>query len=263
VDTTGRKIVFMAWGEKYIEEVFNCITKSALPDYPKILITDGQTVVDLDIPDLTVIRVEFELDGRARKAGLIDLLPHDCSSYLFLDSDTRVIGDIELGFEKAEKHGLAMALAPHYSLDYFMGFHKIMDLEEVKLSGQLQYNTGVIFFSPLNDKVIEVMELWRDLTEKYSKKHKRSDQPFFTLALEKLAFNTYTLSPSYNYRGFGELISGIVRIWHSHQDMPETINDRAHSWPARRVINGKVIYPSKLKARFRKWLPRRWKLLSG
>ena len=83
VDTTGRKIVFMAWGEKYIEEVFNCITKSALPDYPKILITDGQTVVDLDIPDLTVIRVEFELDGRARKAGLIDLLPHDCSSYLF------------------------------------------------------------------------------------------------------------------------------------------------------------------------------------
>ena len=33
-------------------------------------------------------------------------------------------------------------------------------------------------------------------------------------------FNPYTLSPSFNHCGFGELISGSIRIWHSNDPVP-------------------------------------------
>jgi hypothetical protein len=38
--------------------------------------------------------------------------------------------------------------------------------------------------------------------------------------MEMLGFNPYTLSPSFNYRAFGELISGSIRIWHSYAPVP-------------------------------------------
>jgi hypothetical protein len=47
-----------------------------------------------------------------------------------------------------------------------------------------------------------------------------SDQPYISLAMEMMGFNPYTLSPSFNCRGFGELISGSVRIWHSYNPVP-------------------------------------------
>ena len=47
-----------------------------------------------------------------------------------------------------------------------------------------------------------------------------SDQPHLSLAMEMAGFNPYTLSPSFNHRGFGELVSGDVRVWHSAADPP-------------------------------------------
>lgn len=120
-----------------------------------------------------------------------------------------------------------------------------MEAEGVRKSGQLQYNTGVIFFS-LTDETRRAFRLWRELGRKYVNSA-FSDQPFFTLAMEKSNFSPYTLSPSYNYRGFGDSISGIVRIWHSHQEMPENINQFECAWPPRRVINGRVIYPKRAR----------------
>ena len=236
---TRRAIVFLAWGPDFIAEVGDCIRGSSLPPYPRILITDTSSVVDLD--GIDVIRADFRLEGLARKAEMIDFLPAEYDSFLFLDSDTRVLQDLSLGFEKAEAHGIAASPAPHYCLDHFWGFGDVIDREGMERLGRMQYNTGVLFFS-MTDVVAEVFERWRDLSVRYSAES-HSDQPYFTLAMEQLGFNPYTLSPSYNLRGFGELISGPVRVWHSHEPLPPDLNAGANAWPPRRVHGSTIIPP--------------------
>jgi hypothetical protein len=242
MDICQRAIIFIAWGEKYIEEVRNCITKSSCIDqYDLILITDKSTHTEcLDNKIEQIIRADFGAQGLVKKAELIKYLPDIYESFLLLDSDTIVIEDIGFGFEMAEKHGLALSPAPHYSLDYFWGFGEIMKREGVNCKGQLQYNTGVVFFK--NSHIArEVLHRWMELAVKYQTEFE-NDQPFFTLALEQLSINPYTLSISYNYRGFGDAISGIVRIWHSHEDMPDNINVFNKAWPPRRAWPKKVVY---------------------
>ena len=89
-------------------------------------------------------KAPFETQGLLRKAEMVKFLPEAYDIYLFLDSDTVVIEDISLGYEKAEKFSIAVSPAPHYSLDYFGGFDKIMRLEGIPCKGQLQYNTGIL-----------------------------------------------------------------------------------------------------------------------
>ena len=82
-----------------------------------------------------------------------------------------------------------------------------------------------------------------ELGSKYGNEY-GGDQPFFTLAMEQLNFNPYTLSISYNYRGCGDGISGLVRIWHSHGKMPENINQFKVVVPLRRAWPSKLIQPN-------------------
>ncbi|MCW8922224.1 MAG: hypothetical protein OQK69_01150 [Gammaproteobacteria bacterium] len=246
MNRTDHVIIFMAWGKKYVDEVMSCIENSMLPDCDIVLITDK--VTDVEEERLNVVRVDFKLSGLARKAELLDYIPKGYKSYLFLDSDTIVISDISAGFEKAELHGIAMSPAPHYSLDWFWGFDEVMKSEGVKTSGQLQYNTGVIFFL-LNTETVEVFRKWFLLAEKYSHICE-NDQPYFSLAMEECDFNPYTLSIGYNYRGFGDAISGVVRIWHSHDKMPEDINNLECGWPPRRVVEGKMHHTKVNKGRW-------------
>ena len=70
-----------------------------------------------------------------------------------------------------------------------------------------------------------------------------NDQPLFSLALEQCRIIPYTLSIGYNYRGFGEGICGLVRIWHSYGEMPEDINKIIPEWPLRKASPGRIAYP--------------------
>lgn len=239
-------VVFLAWGEKHLREVESCVKQSkAIKGYDHILITDGNTDVKILTCNFTeVIKASFETEGLLRKAELINFLPDNYCSYLFLDSDTVVIDDISLGFQKAERFDIAVSPAPHYSLDYFWGFDQIMNLEGIDCRGQLQYNTGVIFFK--NSQMTKsIFMRWRELALRYQNKF-MNDQPFFTLAMEELDFNPYTLSISYNYRGFGDAISGIVRIWHSRGKLPAKINTFKKAWPPRRAWPSKVAFPNEI-----------------
>lgn len=232
--TKQRAVVFMAWGNQFVQEVESCVRKSkALQEYDLILITDEDTNLDIiQCKFSEIITASFKTKGHLRKSELTDVLPDGYDTYLFLDSDTTVIDDISLGFVKAEEFGIAMSPAPHYSLDHFWGFDQIMKHEGVDCRGQLQYNTGVIFFK-YSLLVKSVFRRWMDLAIKYQQEF-TNDQPFLSLAMEELGFNPYTLSISYNYRGFGDAISGIVRIWHSHEEMPAQINMFEEAWPPRR-----------------------------
>ncbi len=234
-------VIFLAWGERFIKEVCSCISSSEtyLEGYDLVLITDENTKTN-EVEQLVnkVIRVKFKQQGHLRKTELHKHLPEEYSGFLFLDSDTVVIGDISLGFKKAKIHGIAACPAPHYSLDAFWGFNHIMAKEGMPTNGQLLYNSGVIFFNS-SQKVKEVFIKWGILGQLYQEDFKM-DQPFFTLAMEELKFNPYTLSISYNYRGYGDSISGDVRIWHSHGNMPKNINNYLKTWPLRRAWPGKV-----------------------
>lgn len=233
-------ILFLAWGERFIAEVCACIERSRpfIKDYDLILITDKDSTTDQVEPYLThLIRAEFKYSGLFRKTEILKFLPNYYDSYLFLDSDTVVIQDISLGFIKSDSHGIAVCPAPHYSLEAFWGFDQVMERAGVSRLGQLQYNTGVIFFRNCAE-VREVFEKWGSLASEHS--YFENDQPFFTLAAEILRFNPYILSISFNYRGFGDAISGDVRIWHSHGEMPPNINEYSVAWPPRRAWSSKV-----------------------
>lgn len=215
----NRAIVFFAWGADYVERVAACISESRLPDYPIVVVTDTTTSTSCLPRDIEVVRLAFELSGKAKKAEFFGRVPEKIGTVLFLDADTRVIDDVSLGFEKAEKHGIAIAPAPHYSLADFRDFRQIMIEEGVTPLGQMIYNTGVIFAKPHRPDVRAAFDRTLALAQKYREKP-WNEQPYLSLAMELLNFNPYTLSSSFNHRGFGELISGSIRIWHSYESLP-------------------------------------------
>ena len=216
---TDRTIIFFAWGAEWIQRVAECIRESRLPDYPVFVVTDTATNTSSLPKNVEIVRLVFGLFGKARKAEFFAHLPEKIGTALFIDADTRVVDDISLGFEKAEKHGIAIAPAPHYSLADFRDFRQIMVVEGVPPLGQMIYNTGVIFAVPHRPEVRAVFDLTLKLAQKYQDKV-WNEQPYLTLAMELLGFNPYTLSPSFNHRAFGELISGPIRIWHSYEPLP-------------------------------------------
>ena len=248
-----RAIIFMAWGETFVREVENCIGRSNWgADFDVILLTDEATSIGKMQEKLTgVVRCDFRMSGYLRKTEMMRYVPDGYDSFLFLDSDTVVVEDISLGFEMAERFQIAMSPAPHYSLESFWGFDRIMRAEGVRCAGQMQYNTGVIFFQKC-PAVAAVFARWEELAVKHGADYK-VDQPFFTLAMEQLEFNPYTLSISFNYRGFGDAISGLLRIWHSHGEMPQGINTFKRSWPPRRAWPSKLVFPYDHNRPWMKW----------
>ncbi len=122
--------------------------------------------------------------------------------------------------------------------------------EGITPKGQMQYNSGVIFFS-FRDEVVRVFKKWNELAEKYKL---RWDQPLLTLAMELLDFRPYVLSLNYNYRGMGVPIIGNVRIWHTPHEPPAELNDQPGWWPMRYFVNGKFYRPGYRKWKFKQHL---------
>lgn len=214
-----RAILFIVWGERHVEAVARCIGESRLPPYPVVVITDETTRTDALPEGVEVFRRGFAYPGKERKAEALAALPPHLGTVLFLDSDTRVIGDVSLGFDKAERHGVAMAPAVHYSLADFRSFGRVMEREGVRPRGQMVYNSGVLFLDWRAPRVRALFAAALTLLRK-DVEAPWGDQTYISLAMEMAEFNPYTLSPSFNHRGFGELISGSVRVWHSYAPVP-------------------------------------------
>ncbi len=229
-----RAIVFMSWGKSFVE-LKRCLDESRnqLSPYDLILITDYHSdLLDVEEEIDHVVRVNFKREGLMRKTELHQYIPLGWDSYCLLDCDTIVLGDISLGFEMAERHGIAIAPTEHYCLDEFWGFDKILAREGLGRRGWMHYNTGVVFISkPLADIILEE---WDKLGDKY-KDEWTNDQPFFTMAMIKHEFLPFVLTVGYNFRGFGEGASGEVRIWHNYGILPAGINEGFLGWPLRRI----------------------------
>jgi hypothetical protein len=101
------------------------------------------------------------------------------------------------------------------------------------------------------------MRRWRELALDLGPRlHYGNDQPFFTLAMEQLDFNPFTLSPSYNYRAKGEGISGVVRVWHSRAAVPSALNTVGRGWPPRRFWGARRVDDGTTLRRALAWVRR-------
>ena len=235
-----RAIVWFCWGERFIDEAIDSARSAAAIEADRILITDaeGATYANDNPAFTSIVQTQLIHANNLDKSRLIDLLPDGYDTFLYLDTDTKIVGDVSLGFAKAERHGIAMAPAPNYNLPEFFNFARIMRELGVEPAGQMMFNTGVIFFQ-LTAAVRQVLERWRDLCASVGAKNDfPRDQPFLNLALEQCGVTPYVLSPLYNYRGLGEYAVGNIRIWHSHFAPPPDLNDFENAWPARRFIDG-------------------------
>ena len=206
-----RAIVWFCWGERFIGEAMDSARSAMAIEADRILITDaeGATYAGGNPAFTSIIQTRLIHVNNLDKSRLIDLLPDGYDTFLFLDTDTKIVGDVSLGFEKAEQHGIAMAPAPNYNLPEFFDFARIMRELGVEPAGQMMYNTGVVFFR-LTTAVRQALERWRDLCATVGAKHDfPRDQPFLTLALEQCGVTPYVLSPLYNYRGSANTRSAI------------------------------------------------------
>jgi len=235
-------VIFFAWGSEYLDKVQRCIEKSPeLHKYDKILITSEE---DISPPTIEkVVRGGFSSGGLKRKASLHKYVPQDYDSYLFLDADTLILDDISYGFEKAEQHGLALALAPAYSLQAFNHQAATMRKEGIEPRGQNNYNTGVIFFT-LTEEVVALFEEWEFLVKKY--RELPGDQFFFSIAMEKMGMNPFVLNQSFNFRAWkGQATSDRIRIWHNKKVDPVANINKAKKNPGYRVIDEKQKVPKR------------------
>ncbi len=252
---TSSLIVWMCWGPEFLRQAVQSAALVSHLDAHCCLITDAETARQSSLGDSfdEVVVADFIAEsGHLRKTEIWQWLPKGYDVILFLDVDTRVLGDISLGFEKALKYGVAIAPAAHYCLDYFWGFERIMKLVGVEPRGQLQYNSGVIFFTR-TDEVEGLFAKWKDLASEYGGTF---DQPYLTLAMEVLDFRPYVLSPNYNYRGMSNPIIGDIRIWHSYDKVPAAINAEPAAWPMRSVGNGKFHRPGFVRRKMKRFVKR-------
>jgi hypothetical protein len=235
-----RAVVWFSWGERFVDEAIDSARTAAAIEADRVLITDAEGAqYAKDNPAFTlIVQTRLIHANNLEKSRLIDLLPDGYDTFLYLDTDAKIVGDVSLGFAKAEQHGIAMAPAPNYNLPEFFNFARIMCELGVEPADQIMYNAGVIFFH-LTAAVRQVLERWRDLCATVGAKNDfPRDQPFLNLALEQCGVAPYVLSPLYNYRGLGEYAVGNIRIWHSHFAPPSDLNDFENAWPARRFADG-------------------------
>jgi len=153
-----------------------------------------------------------------KKAAMLDLSPFD--ETLFLDIDTVVMGRLDFGFEKAQKFGMAISIC---EAPWARRYHKIF------LGDEVEYNTGVIFFTKMANPVFES---WKMLAAEVDSeiigvdngqafKMAANDQGSFALAIEKTGFNPFILPLNWNFRpDWHRSFFGPIKIWHGYADPP-------------------------------------------
>lgn len=230
-----RAILYLTWGAGRERAVVESLTGSRLPSCDAYWITDAPPA---RAPEgVRVVHASYAVrGGNTPKSELGRFIPPGYDSYLYLDTDTRVIGDIRLGFEMAEKAGLAMVPAVRYALAEYRNGRELMAELGIEEKGQQIYNSGVLFFRR-SPEVVELFEEWQRLARRFGERID-SDQLALGLAMERCDVQPVALSASFNCRAYGERLVGDVRIWHSYDPVPPDLN--RYPGVDRRVVRGRV-----------------------
>jgi len=174
-------------------------------------------------PELSheIIKLDASGDSMShlnKKSAMLDLSPFDQT--LFLDIDTVVTGNLDFGFEKAKKFGIAISIC---EAPWGRRYPKIFTGDEI------EYNTGVIFFTkqakPVFDEWLELAQTIDSsiiaVSDQGAYTMPANDQGSFALAVEKTGFNPFILPLNWNFRPmWHRSFFGPIKIWHDYSDPP-------------------------------------------
>ena len=227
-DTTAAQLVFVAWGDKYIEEALIALKSfRAFHDIQATLITD---VAHTGLPFENLEVIKFKTLGNHRKIeGQLHFSKKYNTSFWFCDTDLHVTASLTYAFSFAKRYAFTACYAPHYDLFYFQsGMKTIFEQEKIDNSGIGTINSGFVHFD--KEFARAVLETAYGYCEKYQSIC-QSDQALLSLALHKTGIPFGTLPPSFNCRSNGAIISGTTRIWHSHAEPPNNLNANMELYP--------------------------------
>lgn len=167
-------------------------------------------------PELPVEVVRLPLEGNAvrmllQKSRMFELSPFE--ETLFLDADTIVMGRLDYAFQKSQQFGLACCICESpWARRY----------ESIR-GDLIEYNTGVVFFTP---KARSVFEIWAQIAPemnssslsydkgKIEKMH-HNDQCSFAAAVEKANVSPFILPLNWNFRPqWQRSFFGPIKVWH-------------------------------------------------
>ena len=201
-----RGILYITWGDK-----------------PDAVLERSMASVARHHSELPVHRVRLpEKATLLEKAKMFDLTPFE--ETLYIDADTVVLGRLDFGFDKAQRHGLACAICECPWGRRYTG-----------LSGDLvEYNTGVLFFTA---KARAVFGAWRELAFAVDSSipifvddrlghMPLNDQAGFALAVERTGFLPFVLPMNWNFRPkWQKSFFGPVKVWHDYGEVPAEIEE--------------------------------------
>lgn len=133
-------------------------------------------------------------------------LPFDTT--LLLDMDTQIKGNIDYGFEMAERFGVACCMAPAAQA-YHMDGNAIKRLHHRDMP---QYNCGVIF---IHNRMQPYLKELADLLLTYPQSG-HNDQPYFSYIFSQIP--PFILPKNYNYRAkssYEGTLFGDLKIRHA------------------------------------------------
>jgi hypothetical protein len=199
--TTG--VLYMVWGDESPDDSIASL-KRWHPELPVHVerLGEGSTLLD--------------------KAKMRDMTPFDVT--LYLDADTLVLGRLDYGFAKAERHGLACCICENPWLARYSGFSG---------DDRIEYNTGVLFF----ERDCVVMRDWpvrarvpenAGRIEWGGNVMEMNDQLSFSLAVNGRAL-PFILPCNWNFRvQFHRACFGPIKVWHSRLACPAAVIEGSH-----------------------------------
>ena len=212
-----RGILYLVWGA-FDEALLNRSVASVNAEHPELPVEVARLSDDATLLD---------------KAGMLDLSPFE--ETLFLDADTVVLGNLDFGFDKAARHGLACSICECPWARRYAGLDGDM----------VEYNTGVLFFTAAARPVFDAWRAQvRDLDSSIVFRHgdglarmPLNDQAGFAAAVEETGFNLFTLPYNWNFRPkWHKSWYGPLKIWHDYEPVPAAIQQRSRDQSAADAI---------------------------
>ena len=209
-------IIYYTYGNKFPPDLQKSVNSvRQWNKYLKIAwITEIPNHPKKNIFDVVIESKSNKKYGWHKRTESLLLTPFDVT--LHLDSDTVILGNLSYGFEKAEKFNIALCHAPAYYGGTFCTnpAKNIYPLHKE----QIVYNAGVIFYKK-SEMTWEVINKWIEYNDNYNV---AQDQVGLSNSFEKLDFNPFVLSRSWNFRGGLQSDGhGPMKIWHSHKNVPQ------------------------------------------
>lgn len=201
----NRGIIYVAWGERH---VLHAIESAKTSPYPTALITSTPEFAGNHFDHLIVrdFNEYARMSVMYRKMEAFLYSPFENS--LFLDVDTSIIGNIDLGFRLSEKFGFSAVIASGMSFLW-------KDIEYV------HFNGGVVFFK---GKPIQWIDKVFEIQKEFS--HDPCEEPVWSIAWEQTTFPA-VLPFIYNCNFSGEVHQRDIRIWHSYRPIRTKIVNKA------------------------------------